>query len=74
LYDFFAESDATETDWEACTTADAEDFDDRSHAILQIELKSLYVGVTRAKERVYIWDRSDSGLTMEVRGCEYMRC
>ncbi|KAG8918121.1 hypothetical protein FRC01_002041 [Tulasnella sp. 417] len=67
LYDFFADSSASPNDWKAllkaCTpnrVVDLETFE-RCHAILQAELKSLYVGLTRARERVWIWDSSNDG-------------
>lgn len=41
-------------------------FDDRRHSILRSELKSLYVGLTRARERVWIWEESGEGRAMEV--------
>lgn len=41
-------------------------FDDRRHSILQSELKKLYVGLTRARERVWIWEESSNGRIMEV--------
>lgn len=69
LYDFFTDSAATPTDWRAVLLAqhDGRVFDERKHSILQSELKSFYVGLTRARERVWIWDRSLNGKDMEVR-------
>lgn len=68
LYDFFTDSTATATDWRAILHSQHEDriFDERKHSILQSELKSFYVGLTRARERVWIWDRSRKGQDMEV--------
>lgn len=36
-------------------------------AILQSELKCLYVGLTRAREHVWFWDSTDKGDAFEVR-------
>ncbi|KAG8926503.1 hypothetical protein FRC01_008764 [Tulasnella sp. 417] len=68
LYDFFTDSTATATDWRAILHSQHEDrmFDERKHSILQSELKSFYVGLTRARERVWIWDRSRKGQDMEM--------
>lgn len=48
-------------------------FDDRRHSILQSELKSLYVGLTRARERVWIWEESSNGCIMEVTLAESVK-
>ncbi|KAG8926505.1 hypothetical protein FRC01_008766 [Tulasnella sp. 417] len=50
LYDFFTDSTATATDWRAVLLSqqDGRIFDERKHSILQSELKSFYVGLTRA--------------------------
>ncbi|KAG8942983.1 hypothetical protein FRC04_003269 [Tulasnella sp. 424] len=55
LYNFFSDSPATATDWRGLLRAQQENktFDERRHSILQSELKSLYVGLTRARERVW---------------------
>ncbi|KAG9016355.1 hypothetical protein FRB90_003160 [Tulasnella sp. 427] len=68
LYDFFTDSTATATDWRAVLLSQHADrvFDERKHSILQSELKSFYVGLTRARERVWIWDRSRKGQDMET--------
>lgn len=68
LYDFFNDSLATATDWRAILHAEdrGKPFDEKRHAILRTELKALYVGLTRARERVWIWDRSDKGEDLEV--------
>ncbi|KAG8924690.1 hypothetical protein FRC02_010262, partial [Tulasnella sp. 418] len=65
LYDFFADSPASAADWRVvlncmqnCPTP-APRFDELRHAIIQTELKFLYVGLTRARNRVWIWDSSD---------------
>ncbi|KIO30545.1 hypothetical protein M407DRAFT_20433 [Tulasnella calospora MUT 4182] len=67
LYDFFTDSTATATDWRAILLSQHEGriFDERRHSILQSELKSFYVGLTRARERVWIWDSSRKGQDME---------
>lgn len=36
-------------------------------AIIQSELKCLYVGLTRAREHVWFWDSTDQGVAFEVR-------
>ncbi|KAG8948833.1 hypothetical protein FRC04_009298 [Tulasnella sp. 424] len=67
LHDFFADSQASPDDWEAlleaCNPTRAMDFEtfERHHAILQAELKCLYVGITRAREHVWVWDSSSRG-------------
>ncbi|KAG8918499.1 hypothetical protein FRC00_012428, partial [Tulasnella sp. 408] len=68
LYNFFADSSATEANWRALFQAHKESraFDVRRHAILQSELKSFYVGLTRAKRQVWIWDHSDEARAMET--------
>ncbi|KIO30554.1 hypothetical protein M407DRAFT_20442 [Tulasnella calospora MUT 4182] len=68
LYNFFADSSATEANWRALFLAHQESrtFDVRRHAILQSELKSFYVGLTRAKRQVWIWDQSDEARAMET--------
>lgn len=69
MYNFFEDSLATATDWRALlhSQQDGKPFDERRHSILQMELKSLYVGLTRAKERVWIWNRSEKGREMQAR-------
>lgn len=70
LYDFFNDSLASPSDWRALAqTLDgsaAGPFDERSHAILQSEFKCLYVGITRAREHVWIWDSTLKGQPLEV--------
>ncbi|KAG8942980.1 hypothetical protein FRC04_003266 [Tulasnella sp. 424] len=68
LYDFFNDSLATATNWRAILHAEHREksFDEKRHAILRTELKALYVGLTRARERVWIWDRSDKGADLEA--------
>ncbi|KAG8897328.1 hypothetical protein FRB99_008233 [Tulasnella sp. 403] len=66
LYDFFADSLAPPRSWRAlCQAASGGNFDEKSHAVLQSELKCLYVGLTRARYRVWLWDRTDVGVDME---------
>ncbi|KAG8900068.1 hypothetical protein FRC00_014670 [Tulasnella sp. 408] len=67
LFNFFTDSPATTTDWRAMYLAQNEGriFNARRHSILQSELKSLYVGLTRARERVWIWEGSSDGYVME---------
>ncbi|KAG8894024.1 hypothetical protein FRB99_001568, partial [Tulasnella sp. 403] len=72
LYNFFADSIATATDWEAIRRALADPstgtyhrpFDRHRYATLQNELKALYVGLTRSRQHVWIWDSSDDGLDL----------
>ncbi|KAG8956483.1 hypothetical protein FRC03_010813 [Tulasnella sp. 419] len=65
LYDFFADSPASATDWRVVLNCmqdcsiPAPQFNELRHAIIQTELKFLYVGLTRARNRVWIWDSSD---------------
>ncbi|KIO23204.1 hypothetical protein M407DRAFT_9515 [Tulasnella calospora MUT 4182] len=67
LYDFFNDSIATATDWRAILHAEhrGKPFDEKRHAILRTELKALYVGLTRARERVWIWDQSTKGVDLQ---------
>ncbi|KIO30532.1 hypothetical protein M407DRAFT_20420 [Tulasnella calospora MUT 4182] len=71
LYDFFANSQAQPKDWRALlkatrsTQSTATGDMDRLHAILQTELKCLYVGMTRARERVWFWDSGYKGDAFE---------
>ncbi|KIO30551.1 hypothetical protein M407DRAFT_20439 [Tulasnella calospora MUT 4182] len=68
LFNFFTDSPATVTDWRAMFLAQKEgrQFDHRRHSILQSELKSLYVGLTRARERVWVWEESGNGYIIEA--------
>ncbi|KAG8875202.1 hypothetical protein FRB97_005339 [Tulasnella sp. 331] len=71
LYNFFADSMASPSNWRALSsvTRDASTsssssagrFQEHQHRILQSELKSLYVAVTRAREHVWVWDESEKG-------------
>ncbi|KAG8902421.1 hypothetical protein FRC00_008572 [Tulasnella sp. 408] len=68
LYDFFADSPATSTDWRAILHSQRSGkwLDEQKHSILRRELKSLYVGLTRARMRVWIWDRSTNGADFQA--------
>ncbi|KAG8875574.1 hypothetical protein FRB98_007728 [Tulasnella sp. 332] len=75
LYDFFADSPASAADWRVVLNAlneserdgiPAPRFDDARHAAIQSELKSLYVGLTRAREHIWLWDSSSTGNAMKV--------
>ncbi|KAG9044656.1 hypothetical protein FS837_007753 [Tulasnella sp. UAMH 9824] len=68
LYDFFDNSLATATDWRAILHAERRGklFDEKRHAILRTELKVLYVGLTHARECVWIWDQSTKGVDLET--------
>lgn len=43
------------------------DLSDLGHSVLRTELKCLYVGLTRARMQVWIWDTSDKGDAFKVR-------
>ncbi|KAG9003760.1 hypothetical protein FRB90_011125 [Tulasnella sp. 427] len=73
LYNFFTDSPATPTDWRALLKAGLTESDttsndilERQHAILQTELKCLYVGLTRARKNVWIWDSGSQGESFEA--------
>ncbi|KAG8980866.1 hypothetical protein FRB93_008909 [Tulasnella sp. JGI-2019a] len=68
LYNFFADSRSSAADWRVvlnCLAGQfkiaAPAFDDARHAGIQSELKFLYVGLTRARKRIWIWDSSSVG-------------
>ncbi|KAG8982213.1 hypothetical protein FRB93_008309 [Tulasnella sp. JGI-2019a] len=68
LYNFFADSPCSAADWRVvlnCLTDQvdiaAPEFDDARHAGIQSELKFLYVGLTRARKHIWIWDSSSIG-------------
>ncbi|KAF8588487.1 hypothetical protein K439DRAFT_1335105 [Ramaria rubella] len=76
LYNFFSDSAATLSEWRVvlnkiqeadggCHTL-APEFDETRHASLCLELKSLYVGITRARSHVWILDVSDKGEPMRM--------
>lgn len=67
MFDLFHDSQAQATDWrlllnrcseESGLRASAPRFDPLRHSTLNRELKSLYVALTRARAKVYIFDRS----------------
>ncbi|KAG8990213.1 hypothetical protein FRB94_013643 [Tulasnella sp. JGI-2019a] len=73
LYNFFAHSMASPADWRALlalfqdsppSSSPTEYFQDDMHRILQLELKSLYVAFTRAREHVWVWDQSENGQSL----------
>ncbi|KAG8995801.1 hypothetical protein FRB94_008764 [Tulasnella sp. JGI-2019a] len=75
LYDFFADSPTPAADWRVALTALAESerrgipaprFDELRHAAIQSELKFLYVGLTRARKYIWLWDSSSTGDAMKV--------
>lgn len=75
LYDFFADSPASAADWRVVLNMLDESlrpgippprFDDVRHAAIQTELKFLYVGLTRARKYIWIWDSSSTGDAMKV--------
>ena len=61
LYDFFANSRFSR--WRILETADSSntEFDPLSDQALLYELKQLYVAVTRARSRLFIYDGSEKG-------------
>ncbi|KAG8929887.1 hypothetical protein FRC02_004920 [Tulasnella sp. 418] len=65
LYNFFLDSPASASDWRVILncihnrSSSAPVFDELRHAAIQTELKFLYVGLTRARDRVWIWDSSE---------------
>jgi ATP-dependent exoDNAse (exonuclease V) beta subunit len=76
LYDFFADSPASTSEWRVVLGAldesqrkgiSAPRFDEVRHAAIQTELKFLYVGLTRARKHIWIWDSSSTGDAMKVR-------
>ncbi|KAG8877562.1 hypothetical protein FRB98_006658 [Tulasnella sp. 332] len=75
LYDFFADSPASAADWRVVLNAldeserrgiPAPRFDEARHASIQSELKFLYVGLTRARKHIWLWDSSSTGDAMKV--------
>ncbi|KAG8989209.1 hypothetical protein FRB94_014588, partial [Tulasnella sp. JGI-2019a] len=70
LYNFFAHSMASPSNWRALSAVVQESsvstppprpFQENKHRILQSELKSLYVAITRARKDVWVWDQSENG-------------
>jgi len=74
LYNFFTDSPASKTDWRVINNVDGEkragiaapSFNELRHASICSELKFLYVGLTRARNQLWIWDSSDIGEPMCV--------
>ena len=72
LYNFFEDSSASAADWRVILNALDQPppgvplFDWLRHASICSELKSLYVGVTRARNNCWIWDVSNKGDSMKV--------
>ncbi|QRV91835.1 UvrD-like helicase carboxy-terminal domain protein [Ceratobasidium sp. AG-Ba] len=58
LYNFFSHSSASPKDWKLISEAFARDFDRSANMspALCIDLKMLYVAITRARKRCWIWD------------------
>ena len=65
LYRFFTDSAASESQWRVLhnlikdTTKPAPPFDPVKHSVILTELRHLYVAVTRARNRLWIFDTSD---------------
>src|SRR5258706_5194908 len=75
LYDFFKDSPTSTADWCVilnrvepmdCGGISAPRFDELRHTSVCSELKFLYVGLTRARNQLWIWDSSDRGEPMRV--------
>jgi ATP-dependent exoDNAse (exonuclease V) beta subunit len=75
LYDFFNDSPTSTADWRVILnrveSGDRNDvaaprFDELRHTGVCSELKFLYVGLTRARNQLWIWDSSDRGEPMRV--------
>ena len=75
IYDFFANSSISASDWRVVLHGLTEEqklgryipaFEDARHNAIQLELKSLYVAITRARKNVWIWETSDVGNAMMV--------
>jgi hypothetical protein len=75
LYDFFADSSASLSQWRVILNGMAEaertgvampDFNESRHAAICTELKFLYVGLTRARNHCWLWDTSDKAGPMRV--------
>lgn len=65
LYRFFTDSGATESQWRIIyallddAAKQAPTFDPIKHAVILNELRHLYVAVTRARNRLWVFDTSD---------------
>ncbi|EJD54497.1 hypothetical protein AURDEDRAFT_179643, partial [Auricularia subglabra TFB-10046 SS5] len=74
LYNFFDDSTVNVNQWRVVLNAVSDDagslaaprFDDIRHAGVCAELKSLYVAITRARKKLWIFDRSEKGEPMKV--------
>ncbi|KAF8491287.1 hypothetical protein JB92DRAFT_2753228 [Gautieria morchelliformis] len=75
LYNFFTDSMAALPEWRVVLNVvedgrrghiSAPRFDDSRHALLCSELKSLYVGITRARSQVWILDTTGKGEPMRI--------
>jgi len=75
LYDFFNDSPTLTADWRVILNkvdlidrdgTAAPRFDELRHTSVCSELKFLYVGLTRARNQLWIWDSSDRGEPMRV--------
>jgi ATP-dependent exoDNAse (exonuclease V) beta subunit len=75
LYDFFKDSPTSTADWRVILNrvepmdrsgVAAPRFDELRHTSVCSELKFLYVGLTRARNQLWIWDSSDRGEPMRV--------
>ena len=75
LYDFFKDSPTSTADWRVILNRvepldrsgiAAPRFDELRHTGVCSELKFLYVGLTRARNQLWIWDSSDRGEPMRV--------
>ncbi|KAJ3333327.1 hypothetical protein HDU76_009299 [Blyttiomyces sp. JEL0837] len=60
LHDIFSNSPASENKWRLVLTGieneKAPEFDAQKHNILAAELKLIYTAITRARQRLWIWD------------------
>lgn len=75
LYDFFKDSPTSTADWRVILNRvepmdrsgiAAPRFDELRHTSVCSELKFLYVGLTRARNQLWIWDSSERGEPMRV--------
>lgn len=71
LYNFFKDSPSSNANWRVILKAGgngtpAPVFDEPRHAGVCTELKFLYVGLTRARSNLWIWDDSIQAEPMRV--------
>ncbi|KDN37502.1 hypothetical protein RSAG8_10101, partial [Rhizoctonia solani AG-8 WAC10335] len=73
LYNFFEDSVPSASTWrvilhglEGARLGAIPRFDEIRHAVICIELKNLYVGLTRARNHCWIWDVSDKAEPMKL--------